>query len=121
MKALLEAQIQTGTYQLKDILDKIDTFWAVGKIRAEDRIKLTDEIIEEYVAGKWYHNGDHILYNDKVYMCANVPENNVCVWNPDEMPSYWTLVKPFTPETSATEEEPTETVPQHEGVTCDPE
>lgn len=160
MKALLESQIRNGTYQLKDILEKIDTFWAVGKITAEDRIKLTDlarekaapsqetnilaklieleqrilvlekainpddpsvtdptdPVIEEYTVGKWYHNGDKAIYNGEVYMVTNVPENNVCVWNPDEMPAYWTLVKPFMPETSTTEEEPTETIPQHEGT-----
>lgn len=42
----------------------------------------------EYVAGKWYYNGDKVSYNDKRYTCT-APSGVVCVWSPDEYPAYW--------------------------------
>ena len=45
----------------------------------------------EYVAGKWYYNGDKVSYNGKRYTCI-APSGVVCVWNPDEYPAYWEVV-----------------------------
>lgn len=42
----------------------------------------------EYVAGKWYYNGDKVNYNGKQYTCT-APSGVVCVWSPDEYPTYW--------------------------------
>lgn len=42
----------------------------------------------EYVAGKWYYNGDKMSYNGKRYTCT-APSGVVCVWSPDEYPPYW--------------------------------
>lgn len=42
----------------------------------------------EYVAGKWYYNGDKVTYNGKRYTCT-APSGVVCVWSPDEYPTYW--------------------------------
>lgn len=42
----------------------------------------------EYVAGKWYYNGDKVSYNGKRYTCI-APDGVVCVWNPDEYATYW--------------------------------
>ena len=46
------------------------------------------EDIEEYVAGRWYRNGDVVKYNGIIYECI-APEGAVCTWNPDEYPAYW--------------------------------
>lgn len=46
------------------------------------------ETPEEYVVGKWYHNGDKITFKDKIYTCT-APEGVVCTWSPDEYPAYW--------------------------------
>lgn len=42
----------------------------------------------EYVAGKWYYSGDKITYGGKKYHCT-APSGQVCVWSPDEYPTYW--------------------------------
>ena len=47
-----------------------------------------EEVIPEYVVGKWYYKGDKITYNGEVYVCI-APEGVVCTWNPDEYPPYW--------------------------------
>ena len=47
-----------------------------------------DETVEEYIAGKWYHNGDQVMFNGKLYTCT-APAGGVCVWSPAEYPAYW--------------------------------
>lgn len=42
----------------------------------------------EYVAGKWYYNGDKMSHNGKRYTCT-APSGVVCVWSPDEYVTYW--------------------------------
>ena len=42
----------------------------------------------EYVAGKWYYNGDGVTFEGKKYDCI-APEGVVCVWSPAEYPAYW--------------------------------
>jgi hypothetical protein len=46
----------------------------------------------EYVSGKWYYNGNKMTFNGAKYECV-APEGVVCVWNPEEHPSYWKLVE----------------------------
>lgn len=43
---------------------------------------------EEYVKGKWYYAGDTIVFREWYYECV-APSNVVCVWSPEEYPSYW--------------------------------
>lgn len=42
----------------------------------------------EYVAGKWYYNGDGCTFEGAHYICI-APEGAVCVWSPAEYPAYW--------------------------------
>ena len=42
----------------------------------------------EYVAGKWYYNGDKITFENARYICI-APEGFVCTWSPSEYPAYW--------------------------------
>ena len=46
------------------------------------------EAVEEYTPGKWYHNGDQVMFNGKLYTCT-APAGGVCVWSPAEYPAYW--------------------------------
>lgn len=46
----------------------------------------------EYIPGKWYYKDDKITYNGSKYICT-APEGVVCVWSPDEYPTYWQLVE----------------------------
>ena len=50
-----------------------------------------EEIIDEYVPGKWYYAGDVVTWNGEAYTCI-APDGVVCVWNPDEYPAYWQKV-----------------------------
>ena len=45
----------------------------------------------DYVAGKWYYNGDKITFEGGKYQCI-APDGVVCVWSPTEYPVYWELV-----------------------------
>lgn len=47
---------------------------------------------KEYEVGKWYYNGDTVLFDGDAYICI-APEGVTCVWSPAEMPSYWTIVE----------------------------
>lgn len=48
------------------------------------------EAVEEYIGGKWYHNGDQVKFNGMLYMCV-APAGVVCVWSPAEYPAYWEI------------------------------
>ena len=43
---------------------------------------------EEYVVGKWYYNGDKVMFEGTEYTCI-APEGVVCTWSPAEYPAYW--------------------------------
>ena len=145
MYEVIKTVIETGEFELTDILKKIDIHWISGKITDEERTKLiqfaqgkanpqnsvnnlqvlkklaelekrikavedkqnasenTDEegaedtgeetpveTYPEYVAGKWYYNGDKCSEDGKNYTCI-APEGQVCVWKPSEYPAYWEL------------------------------
>ena len=45
----------------------------------------------EYQAGKWYYNGDIVMFEGKAYKCI-APDKQVCTWNPVEYPAYWEVV-----------------------------
>lgn len=49
------------------------------------------EAYPDYVAGKWYYNGDKITFEGGKYKCI-APDGVVCVWSPTEYPTYWELV-----------------------------
>ena len=49
------------------------------------------EAYPDYVAGKWYYNGDKITFEGGKYKCI-APDGVVCVWSPKEYPVYWELV-----------------------------
>lgn len=50
-----------------------------------------DEEYPDYVAGKWYYNGDKITFEGGKYQCI-APDGVVCVWSPKEYPAYWELI-----------------------------
>ena len=47
-----------------------------------------ESIVEDFVVGKWYYNGNKCLWEGKVYTCI-APEGTVCVWSPTDYPAYW--------------------------------
>lgn len=118
----------SATFDLAEMLGKIDRHHIVGNLTDDEREKLIglargkadpsggldlmaklqdlenrvrtleayhaapdageDEAVEEYAPGKWYHAGDKVTYDGKVYVCT-APDGVVCVWSPAEYPAYW--------------------------------
>lgn len=58
-----------------------------GSLSGEEE---TEETIPEYVAGKYYYNGDKVSFEGSNYTCT-APEGVVCVWSPSEYPAYWKI------------------------------
>lgn len=56
----------------------------------------TEATYDEYVAGKWYYNGDIVMFEGKAYKCI-APEGVVCTWSPSEYPAYWEVYVEDTP------------------------
>ena len=116
-----------GTFDLTDMLGKINTHHIAGNLTDADReelirkarekadpfggvdilAKLNDhetrikaleeagktaggdtEDVPEYQAGKWYYNGDKVLFEGVVKTCT-APAGVVCTWSPAEYPAYW--------------------------------
>lgn len=70
-----------------DVLDKLeDLDRRVAALEAGGGVEPVE--YPDYVAGKWYYNGDKVSYNGKRYTCI-APAGVVCVWNPDEYATYW--------------------------------
>ena len=97
-------ELETLAREKADFKSNLDT--AEKLLEMEERIRALEEKlfaqegasgedgkkIEPYQPGKWYFNGDQILYNDAVYECI-APLGAVCTWNPDEHPAYWKEVQ----------------------------
>lgn len=76
--------------QVKEMMLEIKVLKENG---SNSNIESGDEPIvekyDEYVAGKWYYAGDKIYFNGENYECI-APNGQVCTWNPNEYPAYWT-------------------------------
>lgn len=117
-----------GTFDLTDMLGKINTHHIAGNLTDADREELirkarekadpfggvdvmaklqeleervrtleedkatggdtTEETVPEYQVGKWYYNGDKVLFEGVVKTCT-APAGVVCTWSPAEYPAYW--------------------------------
>ena len=74
-----------------DILAKLEEL--DKRVKALEEVKTEapeepTESYEEYAVGKWYYNGNRVMFEGKVYECI-APENATCVWSPAEYPTYW--------------------------------
>lgn len=129
MKTIFEEVINRGTFDLKSLLKKIDTFNIEGKLtdterdelytkarnaaNAENSVNILAKVAEleqrviklenagadndtvtgettadEYIVGKWYYNGDKVMFEGAEYVCV-APESAVCTWSPKEYPTFW--------------------------------
>lgn len=86
------AREQAEPSQESDVWTKIYELEARIKVLEGSDNPADLEVVEGWKEGKWYHNGDKCSWNGKTYICANVPENSVCVWSPETMPQYWTEI-----------------------------
>ena len=67
--------------------EEVKALKADGSLSGDEE---TEETIEEYVAGKYYYNGDKVSHEGSNYTCT-APEGVVCVWSPSEYPAYWQI------------------------------
>lgn len=63
----------------------------VKDLEAANKQEEEGEAASEYVEGKWYYNGNKVLFNTAVYKCV-APVGVACVWSPAAYPTYWELV-----------------------------
>lgn len=74
-----------------DVMAKLQDHEA--RIKALEEAKTTggdttEETVPEYQVGKWYYNGDKVLFEGVVKTCT-APAGVVCTWSPAEYPAYW--------------------------------
>ena len=88
-KARNNANVQ-NSFDIVAKLEELDK-----RIKALEEAKANTEepteSYEEYTVGKWYYNGNRVMFDGKAYECI-APENVVCVWSPAEYPTFWKLV-----------------------------
>lgn len=58
------------------------------RIRTLENGGSSTDTVSEYVIGKYYYNGDKVLFDGNTYICT-APEGTVSVWSPADYPSYW--------------------------------
>lgn len=49
-----------------------------------------EEIVADYVPGKYYYTGNKVSHNGAIYICT-APDGATCVWSPSEYPAYWQI------------------------------
>lgn len=63
-----------------------------SKTDNEEDANVDTTTVEEFKVGKWYYNGDKMMFEGEIYICT-APEGVVCVWSPREHPDYWEVFK----------------------------
>lgn len=91
-------KLQELDRRVKALEDKAKTEENPGESEGEGEGE-TVVTYPDYVAGKWYYNGDIVMYNGTAYKCIAPDKNEetgaeavVCTWSPDEYPAYWEQV-----------------------------
>lgn len=84
------ARISARAVNSVDVLAKLNELEMRIKAleTAKPKEEQTEELVAEFVVGKWYYNGDKVKFDGKTYECT-APDNVVCVWNPKDYPAYW--------------------------------
>lgn len=84
------ARISAKPVHSIDVMAKLDELEKRVKAleSAETKEEQTEEVIAEFVVGKWYYNGDKVKFEGKTYECI-APVGDVCVWSPKDFPAYW--------------------------------
>lgn len=79
-----------------DVLNKLEDL--DKRVKALEEAKAdapTTEVVEPYMVGKWYYNGDKVTFEGSVYECI-APMSYPCTWSPSEYPAYWQNVNVAT-------------------------
>lgn len=96
LNLLREGENNADTVQEANVLVKLEELAKLEEL--EQRVRALEtgstepgETYPDYVAGKWYYNGDKITFEGGKYKCI-APAGVVCVWSPTEYPPYWEMV-----------------------------
>ena len=81
------AKLEELDERVKALEEEVKALKADGSVSGEEE---TEETIPEYVAGKYYYNGDKVSFEGSNYTCT-APKGVVCVWSPSEYPTYWQI------------------------------
>lgn len=93
---ILLAQKNASANNSIDVMEKLKELEL--RIKALETKNADDNDYEEigtypqYEIGKWYYNGDKIVFEDIIYVCT-APEGVACVWSPSEYPTYWNVLE----------------------------
>lgn len=72
-----------------DILKKLEELEKrISALESKEVESEETEKADEYVVGKWYYNGDKVMFDNELYICI-APKGQVCTWSPTEYPDYW--------------------------------
>ena len=113
MYNVVKSVIESKDYDLAKIMNKIEALWVKGKLTDKQKEELqgmarisaravrikalenagpkeeqTEEVVSDFVVGKWYYNGDKVKFEGKTYECT-APVGDTCVWSPKDFPAYW--------------------------------
>lgn len=86
-----------ATNNIANVIDVTETLAAFGKrlsdleaaVAALQKTSSDEEQLAEYVSGKWYYDGDRVMFEGHAYTCS-APANFPVVWSPSVTPQYWT-------------------------------
>lgn len=81
------AKVEEHEKRLAELEELVKNLTA-SKEDTEDGEEVTEESYDEYVVGKWYYNGDGVMFGGKAYECT-APVGTPCVWSPSDYPAYW--------------------------------
>lgn len=90
------ARENAEVHQSIDVMAKLEELDKRVKALEEAGGNASTEGNDEYVAGKWYYNGNVVTFEGKAYKCI-APEGQVCTWSPSEYPAYWEEYKEDAP------------------------
>lgn len=84
------ARISARAVNSVDVLAKLNELEMRIKAleNAGPKEEQTEEVVSDFVVGKWYYNGDKVKFEGKTYECT-APVGDTCVWSPKDFPAYW--------------------------------
>lgn len=90
-KARNAANAENSVNILAKVAELEQRVLVLEKAGVDDDTVTGDTTADEYVVGKWYYNGDKVMFEGTEYVCI-APESAVCTWSPKEYPTFWDKV-----------------------------
>lgn len=87
-KARNAANVENSVDVIAKVAELEQRVLALENANADNDTATGETTVDEYVAGKWYYNGDKVMFEGTEYICI-APEGAVCTWSPREYPAFW--------------------------------